>query len=180
MLIASRESEVAGGFLLKLAGGDALVAGNGGPDAANREKVQDIADVELLALVVGGDRADAEAAADASATEAAVFLFGAFAVFSIDLLCLPLHRYRKLLTSALNGRTHTGTFEFKEAEAETSMVDGVSCRGLIFLGEPDKHGSREQRFYWDEQKPLPDFRAGDQITLKYTGKNIIGWQTEGV
>ena len=113
-------------------------------------------------------------------TMVAVFLFGAFAVFSIDLLCLPLHRYRKLLTSALNGRTHTGTFEFKETEGETSMVDGVSCRGLIFLGEPDKHGSREQRFYWDEQKPLPDFRAGDQITLKYTGKNIIGWQTEGV
>ena len=108
-------------------------------------------------------------------TMAAVFLFGSFAVFSIDLYCLPLHRYRRLLTSALTGRTHTGTFEFKEVESDSSTVDGVSCRGLIFLGEPDKHGSREQRFYWDEKQPLPDFRTGEQITLKYTGKNIIGW-----
>ncbi len=111
-------------------------------------------------------------------TMTAVFLFGVFAIFSIDLFCLPLHRYRKLLTSALTGRTHTGTFEFKETESDSSMVDGVSCRGLIFLGEPDKHGSREQRFYWDEEKPRPDFQAGEQITLKYTGKNIIGWLRE--
>ena len=108
-------------------------------------------------------------------TMVAVFLFGAFAVFSIDLFCLPLLRYRKLLTAALTGRNHTGSFEFKEAESETSMVDGVSCRGLIFLGEADRHGSREQRYYWDEERPLPGFQAGDQITLKYTGKNIIGW-----
>lgn len=109
-------------------------------------------------------------------TMVAVFLFVAFAVFSIELFCLPLHRYRKLLISALTGRTHTGIFEFKETESGTSMVDGVSCRGLIFLGEPDKHGSREQRFYWDEEQSLPGFQAGDQITLKYTGKNIIGWE----
>ena len=108
-------------------------------------------------------------------TMVAVFLFGGFAVFSIDLFCLPLHRYRRLLTSALTGRTHTDTLEFKEQESDPSMVDGVSCRGLIFLGEPDKHGIREQRYYWDSQLPVPDFRPGEQITLKYTGKNIIGW-----
>jgi len=111
-------------------------------------------------------------------TMVAVFLFCAAAIFGIEVFCLPLHRYRKLLISALSGRTHTGTFEFKETESEASMVEGVRCRGLIFLGEPDKHGSREQRFYWDEEKPLPAFQAGDQITLKYTGKNIIGWSTE--
>jgi hypothetical protein len=108
-----------------------------------------------------------------------VFLAGVTLVFGIDLFCLPLHRYRKLMTSALTGRTHVGTFEFKQAEADVSMVDGISCRSLIFLGEPDKHGSREQRFYWDANHPLPDFHPGDQITLKYTGRNIIGW-SEGV
>jgi len=106
----------------------------------------------------------------------AVFLAGVTLVFGIDLFCLPLHRYRKLMTSALTGRTHTGTFEFKEAESDPSMVEGISCKSLIFLGEPDKHGSREQRFYWDAEHPLPDFKAGDQITLKYTGRNIIGWE----
>ena len=105
-----------------------------------------------------------------------VFLFGACAVFCVDLFCLPLHRYRKLLTSAVSGRTHTGVFEFAQAEPDISMVDGVPCRSLIFLGEPDKHGAREQRFYWDNELPLPAFRPGEQITLKYTGKNIIGWE----
>lgn len=106
------------------------------------------------------------------------FLFCAVAVFVIELFCLPLHRYKKLVSSALTGRNHTETLEYKEAEADPSVVDGVKCRGLIFLGNPDKHGSREQRFYWDEEFPLPAFRSGQQITLKYTGRNIIGYNIE--
>ena len=108
---------------------------------------------------------------------ASVIVFGFFAVFWIDLFCLPLVRYRKLIRSALSGRTHTATLEFERLEEKTSMVDGVRCRELLFLGEPDKHGTREQRYYWDDELPLPDFHAGDQVTLKYTGANIIGWQS---
>ena len=100
----------------------------------------------------------------------------ALAVFVIELFCLPLHRYKKLMVSAFAGRTHTETMEYKELEPEISVVDGVSCRSLIFLGSPDKHGTREQRFYWDEEIPLPDFRTGESVTLKYTGRNIIGYR----
>ena len=109
-------------------------------------------------------------------TMVSVFLFFAAAVFVVDLFCLPLHRYKKLLSSALTGRSHTETLEYKETEADPYVVDGVTCQGLIFLGQPDKHGTREQRFYWDREIPLPAFRAGDQVTLKYTGRNIIGYQ----
>ena len=55
-------------------------------------------------------------------------------------------------------------------------MDGVACRSLIFLGQADKHGTREQRFYWDEEIPLPAFNPGDQVTLKYTGRTIIGYR----
>lgn len=103
-------------------------------------------------------------------------LFFAFAVFVIEMFCLPLHRYKKLLVSALSGRNHTETLEYKETEPDLSVVDGIPCRGLIFLGTPDKHGTREQRFYWDNELPLPPFTSGDQVTLKYTGRNIIGYQ----
>lgn len=103
-------------------------------------------------------------------------LFFAVLVFFIEIFCLPLRRYRKLLASAIAGRTHTETLEYKSTEADTSVVDGVLCRGLIFLGEPDKHGTREQQFYWDESLPLPAFTPGEQITLKYTGRNIIGYE----
>ena len=109
-------------------------------------------------------------------TMVSVFIFFAAAVFVIDLFCLPLHRYKKLIIAALTGRTHTETLEYKETESETSVVDGVACLGLIFLGQPDKHGTREQRFYWDREIPLPPFRAGEQVTLKYTGRTVIGYQ----
>ncbi len=102
--------------------------------------------------------------------------FCAFAVFFIELFCLPLHRYKKLVQSALKGRTHTETLFFDHEEAEPSLVDGVLCTGLILLGEPDKHGIREQRYYWDKELPLPAFNSGDQLTIKYTGKNIIGYE----
>ena len=103
-------------------------------------------------------------------------LFFAVAVFVIEMFCMPLHRYKKLIVSALTGRTHTETLEFEKTEEDSSVVDGVPCRGLIFLGAPDKHGTREQRFYWDEELPLPAFSAGDRVTLKYTGRTIIGYE----
>ena len=103
-------------------------------------------------------------------------LFCAVAVFFIELFCLPLHRYKKLIQSALSGRTHTEALIYDHEESESSLVDGVLCAGLIFLGQPDKHGTREQRYYWDKEIPLPAFNPGDQITLKYTGKNIIGYE----
>ena len=103
-------------------------------------------------------------------------LLGAAAVFIIDLFCLPLHRYRRLIAAALTGRTHTAVLTYERTENDTSLVEGVVCHGLIFLGEPDKHGEREQRYYWDAERPLPSFREGQDVTLKYTGRNIIGYQ----
>ena len=104
-----------------------------------------------------------------------ILIFAA-AVFVIEMFCLPLHRYKKLIASALTGRTHTETMEYEKTEEDPSVVDGVLCRGLIFLGSPDKHGTREQRFYWDEELPLPSFTPGTPVTLKYTGRNIIGYE----
>ena len=104
-----------------------------------------------------------------------ILLF-AVAVFVTDMFCMPLRRYKKLITSALTGRTHTEVMEYEKTEADSSVVDGVPCIGMIFLGTPDKHGSREQRFYWDQELPVPGFTPGEQINLKYTGRNIIGYQ----
>ena len=103
-------------------------------------------------------------------------LFFAVAVFVVEMFCLPLHRYKKLIASALTGRTHTETLEYEKTEEDSSVVDGVRCRGMIFLGSPDKHGAREQRYYWDGELPLPAFTPGDQVTIKYTGRNIIGYE----
>ena len=102
---------------------------------------------------------------------------GCFAVFFTGLFCTPLVRYRRLIRSALSGRNHEKAMEFDRMEPDTSVVDGVACRSLIFLGDPDKHGSREMLLYWDRELPVPDLEPGTVYTVKYTGRNIIGIQS---
>ena len=101
---------------------------------------------------------------------------GCFAIFFADLFCAPLVRYRRLVHAALSGRHHEKAMEFARLEPDSSVVDGVSCRSLIFLGDPDKHGSREMLLYWDQELPMPEMVPGTFYTVKYTGKNIIGIQ----
>ena len=107
---------------------------------------------------------------------AGTILCGFIAVFGVDLFCLPLIRYRALVNSALHGRKHTETFEFSETEPDLSRVDGISCRSILVLGEADKHGVREQRFYWDAEHPVPGFLPGQSLTLTYTGRFVIAYE----
>ena len=65
------------------------------------------------------------------------------------------------------------TMEFVRTEPDRSMVDGVACSSLIFLGDPDRHGSREMLLYWDREIPQPDLKPGRIYSVKYTGKNIF-------
>ena len=112
------------------------------------------------------------------AAVAAAAAAGFFAIFFTDLLCMPLVRYRRLIRSALSGRSHEKTLEFDHTEPDTSSVEGVTCRSLIFLGDPDKHGSREMLLYWDCELALPELSPGSFYTVKYTGKHIIGIRQE--
>ena len=102
-----------------------------------------------------------------------VVLLGAFLVFYIEMFCRPLLDYRKLMVSALSGRSHDRDMEYVRTEPDSSSVDGVSCRSLIFLGDADKHGSREMLLYWDEEIPLPALQEGKTYSVRYTGRNII-------
>lgn len=110
-------------------------------------------------------------------TIAAVILLGAGLIFVCDVFLKPLWQYSRFLSSALTGRSHTDSLVFDHPEPDVSMVDGVACRSLVFLGEPDKHGVREQMLYWDDQIPLPDFKTGENLTVQYTGKMIIGYES---
>ena len=102
-----------------------------------------------------------------------VVLIGGFLVFYIEMFCRPLLDYRKLVVSALSGRSHDRVMEYVRTEPDSSSVDGVSCLSLIFLGDADKHGSREQLLYWDEEIPLPALQEGNSYTVRFTGRNII-------
>ncbi len=109
-------------------------------------------------------------------TVALLLLLGMILIFCLDLFCRPLWMYKRLVRNALHGRTHTESFIFDHFEPDLSVVDGVRFRSLVFLGEPDKHGTREQMYYWDNELPLPDFEPGSTVSLHYTGKAIIGYE----
>ena len=100
-------------------------------------------------------------------------LLGVFLIFFIEMFCRPLLDYRKLVVTALSGRSHDRVMEYVRTEPDTSSVDGVSCISLIFLGDADKHGSREQLLYWDEEIPLPALQERQSYTVRFTGRNII-------
>ena len=110
---------------------------------------------------------------------AAATLAGCFAVFFTDMLCMPLIRYRRMVRNALTGRRREKTMEFARLEPDLSSVDGVSCRNLIFLGDPDKHGTRDMLLYWDREIPLPELEPGVFYTVQYTGKTITALDQAG-
>ena len=102
-----------------------------------------------------------------------IVLLSVFLIFFIEMFCRPLLDYRKLVVSALAGRSHDRDMEYVRTEPDSSSVDGISCHSLIFLGDPDKHGSREMLLYWDEEIPLPALQEGKTYTVRFTGRNII-------
>ena len=107
---------------------------------------------------------------------ALVIFTGCFAVFFWDLLLRPLHAYARHVDQALHGRFHEALFVFDRLNEEISVVDGVSYRDLIFLGEPDKHGDRERMFYWDPELPLPALTRGQEVSLRYFDRFITAYQ----
>lgn len=105
-----------------------------------------------------------------------LLLLGFWLIFFWDLFCRPLRKYENHMLQALNGRSHETRAEFSRVDEEESVVDGVAYRSLIFLGEPDKHGSRDLLMYWDAQLPLPPFSEGDPVRIRYFDRYLIGYE----
>ncbi|MBQ9211234.1 MAG: hypothetical protein IJ153_05975 [Clostridia bacterium] len=108
-------------------------------------------------------------------TTLVLILSGGLLIFYYDLLIRPLRAYERHMDTALHGRSHQVTVLFDHLNEESSLVEGVNYRDLIFLGEADKHGDRERMFYWDMELPLPDFKKGQEITLTYFDRFITAF-----
>lgn len=108
-------------------------------------------------------------------TTVVLMLWGFSFIFFFDMFCQPLRKYIRHLEYSLHGRSHEAEVEFSHWNDDESMVDGVRYHDAIFLGEANRHGERDRMFYWDAEKPLPDFRAGDLILVKYYDRFITGY-----
>ena len=105
-----------------------------------------------------------------------VILAGVSFIFLWEMFVRPLLSYERHLEQALHGRTHEITVLFDHFGEEDSLIDRINYRDLYFLGEPDKHGERTRMFYWDLSRPLPSFRPGQEVTLSYFDRYIIGYR----
>lgn len=89
------------------------------------------------------------------------------------LLIKPLHSYEKYLQGVLFGMSHViedGTFA--HLDTDISMVDGVACYGLTVSRVNEKQKTYEQLFYYDAQKPRPEFTEGQQLRITYHDRAI--------
>ena len=105
-----------------------------------------------------------------------VILGGGALIFLWDMTIKPLRSYAKHIDSALHGRSHETVAVFDRVGTEDSVIDGLTFRDLIFLGEADKHGVREQLFYWDMEFPLPAFGKGQELRLTYSDRFLTGYE----
>ena len=107
-----------------------------------------------------------------------VIFSGASFIFLWEMLVRPLISYERHIEQALHGRTHEITVQFDHFGKEDSLIERISYRDLYFLGDPDKHGEKTQMFYWDLTHPLPDFTPGQEVSLVYYDRYIVGYREQ--
>ena len=127
--------------------------------------------VPLLALVIWGAAARIEPLA-----VGASFAFGVLLIAGWGLFIRPVHVYRRYVDAMLNGRNHLVTGAFIGFDPDESMVDDVLCRGLRLTCMDDKDKPYERLFYLDAEKPQPDLRAGQRITVRFHDRQIVDIQ----
>lgn len=104
---------------------------------------------------------------------AAVILAVVWLVFGLGLFCGPLKRYAAMLDGVLHGRNHTVTGAWAGAAEALSEVDGVTCRAVGLTVQDEKGRDWERLFYWDNEKPLPDFAPGETVEITHHGKQVV-------
>ncbi|MBQ8161737.1 MAG: hypothetical protein IJ083_13455 [Clostridia bacterium] len=93
-------------------------------------------------------------------------------IFFFELTILPLIRYRRHVQDMLTGITHEIEGTFLSFDQEVSMVEGVRFRAMNVQCVDDLGKDYERMFYYDVEKPLPDFQNGDTLRIVYHDRQI--------
>ncbi len=94
-------------------------------------------------------------------------LCGAVAIFVYDLFLRPLLCYRKHLNNVTSQRRRTVELPFCAISSNIDLVDGVNYRALTCMDVDGKGRPYERLFYYDAQKPLPDFQEGEMVRVTH-------------
>ena len=106
-------------------------------------------------------------------TVGATIAAGALLIAGYDRFIRPVSAYATHVSSMLNGRRREVELPFESLSGDISLVDGVRFYALKVSDHDEKGKPCDRLFYYDAEKPLPDFREGDMLHIVYHDKGII-------
>lgn len=106
-------------------------------------------------------------------TVAFSLLCGALLIAGWGLAVKPVSAYARHVDAMLHGISHTIEADYLSLDADESMVDGNRFRAIRVTCVDDEDKPYERLFYWDAEKPLPAFEAGQRLSIRYHDKAVI-------
>lgn len=103
---------------------------------------------------------------------AAAMICGIALIFFTEMTIRPLWAYRRHLDAMLHGITHEERCVFRSFEPDVSMVEGVSFRTMNVTCVDDQGKPYERFFYYDCEKPLPEWTEGTPIRVTYHDRSV--------
>lgn len=97
---------------------------------------------------------------------------GAVLIAGYDLFIKPLSAYANHVNNMLHGRRREIELPFASLSEDISLVDGVRYHALTVTDKDEKGKPCDRLFYYDAEKPLPDFKVGDMLRIVYHDKEI--------
>ena len=83
----------------------------------------------------------------------------------------PWVKYNRHLKDIKSGQRRTTECEFVFFTPETRFQDGVEVHD--FIATVGSEEEDERLFYWDNDKPAPEIKAGDKIIVTSYGRFVI-------
>lgn len=103
---------------------------------------------------------------------AALILGGCVVYGWVSLKVMPWAAYLRLLREMESGLRKETVGAFVAAGEESRTVDGVSVHDITL----DAGQDADLLFYWDDDKPRPEFVPGQRLKVTSFGKFITGWE----
>lgn len=100
-------------------------------------------------------------------TDVLTILLGVTLIAGYDLFIKPLSCYKTHLNNVLHGMTHELVAEYSSFSEDISLVDGVAYKTLTVVCYDEKNKPYDRMFYYDTEKPLPDFIPGQPLKIIY-------------
>ena len=105
-------------------------------------------------------------------TIAATIVGGVLLIAGYDLFIKPLSNYATHVDNMLHGRKREIELPFASLSGDISVVDGVRYYAMTASDFDEKGKPYERLFYFDAEKPLPDYEVGEMLHIVFHDKEI--------